>query len=213
MSVPGIDVSNNNGTIDWVKVRRSGVRFAYIKVTEGDWHDPTAAHNARAARAAGLLVGAYCFLRPKPGRTGAQEADTFIAAARACGLLEPGCLRPVADVEATGRASGKPSRQYVYSFLDRMIAQTKHKPFVYTGSWFWDGVLGARNSHDCPLWLAAYTPGWKKLIPRAFKGVSIHQHTDKGRVPGIAGNVDLDRYLGPDVATLKRHHLIAPRKR
>jgi lysozyme len=31
----GIDVSNNNGDIDWGKVARSGVLYAYLRATEG----------------------------------------------------------------------------------------------------------------------------------------------------------------------------------
>src|SRR4029079_13630990 len=35
MPVQGIDVSYWQGDIDWDKVRRAGVAFAYIKATEG----------------------------------------------------------------------------------------------------------------------------------------------------------------------------------
>ena len=31
----GIDVSNYNGTVDWKKVKESGVAFAFVKATEG----------------------------------------------------------------------------------------------------------------------------------------------------------------------------------
>lgn len=209
MAVRGIDVSANNGHIDWGRVAKSGVRFAYIKVSEGDYLNPQAAADAHNAKAAGLLVGAYCFVSPKAGRTGGQEADLFLARALKAGLLSKGCLRPVADIEVTRLPVGRPSRRYDYQFLARIIKVTGVKPFVYTGSWFWDGVLGARNSHGCPLWLAAYTTTWKRYIPQGFKrGVSIHQWTDKGTVPGIAGHVDLDTYLGRDVRTFKRRHCL-----
>ncbi|MGE3272681.1 MAG: GH25 family lysozyme, partial [Chloroflexota bacterium] len=31
----GIDVSNNNGSIDWARVAASGQAFCFIKATEG----------------------------------------------------------------------------------------------------------------------------------------------------------------------------------
>ena len=46
--VRGIDVSHHQGEIDWAKVAGAGVRFAYLKATEGrDLRDPRP-HGARA---------------------------------------------------------------------------------------------------------------------------------------------------------------------
>jgi lysozyme len=209
MAVKGIDVSSNNGTINWEQVAKSGIKFAYIKVSEGDYVNPQAKRDADQAKAAGLLVGAYCFVSPKSGRTGGQEADYFLTRAREAGLLKAGCLRPVADIEVTRLPAGKPSRRYHYRFVERIIKTTGIKPMIYTGSWFWDGVLGARNAHDCPLWLASYSPLWKRYVPAAFrKGVSIHQWTDKGQVDGINTHVDMNTYLGRDVRTLRRRHCL-----
>lgn len=207
--VEGVDVSANNGVIHWPQVRAAGIRFAFVKVTEGDWSDPKAKANAIGAKRAGVLVGAYCFLSPKPGRTGAQEFDLFHAQAKACGLLSAGCLRPVVDVESTKLTTPLATRRYVYSWINRCEAVTGMKPFVYTGSWFWDGVMQARNPHGCPLWLAAYTSKWKALIPARFRGVSIHQYTDKGRILGIAGRVDRDVYLSTYRHLVNRHTIKA----
>ncbi len=48
----GIDVSRNQGTVDWRRARDAGARFAWIKATEGaDWIDPQL--NANASNALG----------------------------------------------------------------------------------------------------------------------------------------------------------------
>lgn len=217
MSVLGVDISSNNGrNVDFRRLYKDGVRFVYIKVTEGtNYVNPYAAVHAKEAQDAGLLVGAYCFVSPKSGRTGRQEADYFVEKARAAGLLKKGCLRPCADIEISALPKGKPSRQYHYAFVERLIAKIPagsfgafdRRPLIYTGSWFWDGVLGAHNAHKCPLWLAAYSTAWKRFVPKAFKkGVSIHQFTDKLRVGG--GSFDGDHYLGKSTATLRRHHTL-----
>lgn len=208
-TTPGIDISANNGQhIDFRKVRASGKRFVFIKVSEGTYVNPYAKEHARAARDAGLLVGAYCFVSPRHGRTGAQEAEMFLRHARAAGLLKKGCLRPAADVEVTNLPHGIESRRYHYAFIERLIKELDgNKPFIYTAKWFWDGYLGAKNSHRCPLWLASYTSKWRSLIPTGWTRVAVHQYTDKGAVPGISGHVDLNTYFG-DVAKLKRDHAL-----
>lgn len=219
MSVKGFDISSNNGEhIDFKAAKRAGYDFVYIKVSQGtSYVNPYAAKHAQEARDAGLLVGAYCFVSPSSSRTGAQEADYFIANARKAGLLKKGDLRPVADIEITALPKGKPSRKYHYDFVKRVdrhlgfgsFGSFDGKVFIYTGSWFWDGVLGAKNAHGSPLWLAAYSKFYKRFIPQGFtKGVSIHQYTDKGRVPGVAGDVDLDTYLGKSLLALKNRHAL-----
>jgi lysozyme len=55
----GIDVSQYQGAIDWPKVAAAGVRFAIARVCVGLRVDPTFARNAKQARAAGVLFGAY----------------------------------------------------------------------------------------------------------------------------------------------------------
>lgn len=58
----GIDVSDHQGTIDWNAVRQAGQIFTFVKATDGiTWTDPEFAANWSAAKAAGLLRGAYHF--------------------------------------------------------------------------------------------------------------------------------------------------------
>ena len=61
----GVDVSHYQGTINWHAASAAGVAFAFCKATEGTtWTDPNFAANHGAAKAAGLVVGGYHFLRP-----------------------------------------------------------------------------------------------------------------------------------------------------
>ncbi len=54
-TVPGIDVSYWDSGIDWPKVRTTGLRYVFIKATEGDsYADPTFDDNWRGAKSAGL---------------------------------------------------------------------------------------------------------------------------------------------------------------
>jgi lysozyme len=183
----GIDVSNLQGSIDWRKVRKAGYRFVWIKAGEGDWRDPDFLHNVKAAKAAGLKVGAYHFLRPKPGRTGAQEARYFIERLKAAGLGK-GDLLPAADVEDT-KLDHAATRRYAHYFLVTLKG-AGFRPCLYTYPSFLDGEWGDAF-RSTPLWLADYDGGLN--VPKPWKHPVAHQHTDKGSVPGIHSNVDLNR--------------------
>ena len=78
----GIDVSKYQGTIDWAKVRQSGVEFAMIRVgyraksTGEILEDPTARYNMQEAQAAGIKIGAY-FFSSAVSREEAKEEAAF----------------------------------------------------------------------------------------------------------------------------------------
>lgn len=211
MSVTGIDIYEGDGNLDWGALRKHGVRFAWQKVNEGDLIDSTATvERVKAARHAGVLIGGYNFLRPRPGRTGAQEFDIFYEHAREVGLLTRGSLRPCLDVEASGydldtRTGRLHTRRYVRSWVRRAGEHGLH-PIVYSAAWFWDDGMRCRSTFDCPLWVAAYTPNWRTSIPRAWHGhASFHQWTDQAVMPGAAHKLDCNRYLSGYTQLIRRH--------
>lgn len=205
----GIDVSGANGSIDWGPVRRSHHRFAYMKVSEGDWPDPSfTAGRVRAARHAGILPGGYVYLRPRAGRTGAEEFRWFWRWAQRGGLYTRGsgwALRPVIDLEASALSPRKTLRYVGQAVEECLHVNAGRHPVLYTG-FFWRDQLGDPNERfGCELWY----PSYPKLqgVPHAWHGrPSIHQYSETGRVPGINGRVDLDRYLGHDLlGTVAQH--------
>ena len=67
-TVEGIDISKWQGEIDWDAVAASGVKFAFIRVSDGlNYPDGYFSVNWRRAKEVGILRGAYQFFRP--GRT------------------------------------------------------------------------------------------------------------------------------------------------
>lgn len=56
----GIDVSENNGVVDWQAVKKAGIEFAIIRSSYGkNSKDEMFFQNVAGAKAAGLIVGAY----------------------------------------------------------------------------------------------------------------------------------------------------------
>ena len=56
----GIDVSENNGRIDWTEVKANGIEFAIVRLGYGNCHlDSLFYENINGALDAGLKVGVY----------------------------------------------------------------------------------------------------------------------------------------------------------
>src|SRR5215471_1898947 len=85
MPIPGtnavIDISAHQGKPDFAAIKAAGIAGIIHKATEGvGYQDPVYAHNKAAAKAAGLLWGAYHF---GTGSNPQQQAADFIQAAQA----------------------------------------------------------------------------------------------------------------------------------
>jgi GH25 family lysozyme M1 (1,4-beta-N-acetylmuramidase) len=190
----GVDVSQHQGSIEWERVHAAGFRFAIAKCSEGqDFTDPTwSKARVDAIRKAGLTLGVYHYLRPRPGRTGDVEADWAVRVARASGWGKKGDMRLVVDVEETELGRGATQR-YLGQFVRRIHQRLGHKPVIYTFPFFWS-ALGSPKNFGCPLWIAHFEVD-SPTVPGPWTRAAIWQHTSKGRVSGIAGDVDLNRTL------------------
>lgn len=201
-SILGVDVSHYQGKPDWRRVAGSGVRFAVAKATEGATYvDPSYAYNRTGIPTAGLIPGAYHFLvRSSPA---AAQADHFAAHA------DPQAIHAL-DVEASGGhldVAGWVARYRHY--------HPTHPLLVYTGRDLWRRAGGTRGASYGLLWLAGYLPnayvsgtgGLSGLLAKAgghrgglpwggWDTAAMMQFTASAYVPGIAGKVDGDVWLG-----------------
>lgn len=195
MPVQGIDVARYQGDIDWAEVRRAGIRFAYIKTTEGGDHvDPSFYRNWEGAAAAGVARGAYHFIYWC--RTAAEQALWFTMAVP----RDPSALPPVLDLEWNGHSPTCPKKvpretalEKIRVLLDAMEKHTGKKPVIYTDITFHRDVLEGELK-DTPFWLrsvAAEPHERFKDRPWLF-----WQYTATGRVSGIKGHVDRNVFNG-----------------
>jgi lysozyme len=133
--IQGLDVSHHQAPLDWRALRRQGIRFAYFKASEGsDWVDPRYREYEEAARAAGVLAGAYHFFTfcADPER----QAMRFLATVD----LRPGDMLPAVDVENAGNCLSDPDpeslRENLGKFRDVIRRATGQEPIVYMTDWF-----------------------------------------------------------------------------
>lgn len=83
-NVYGIDVSEHNGTLDWGKIKASGISFAIIRTGYGTSHTDTQFHkNMQGALSQGLPVGVYHFSYALNAEGARKEADFVLS------LLKP----------------------------------------------------------------------------------------------------------------------------
>ncbi len=189
--VNGIDVSHYQGSIDWGKVRASGVDFAFAKAAQGTGtSDSKFAANWVGMKAAGVLRGAYDFYNV--GADPAAQAKTFLGKFK----LEPGDLPPMVDIEteSVGAETNANLIADLHAYCDAIKKACGVAPFIYTGPGFWNAHLDGGFS-DCPLWVAEYGVSKPKPVT-GWKYWTIWQYSQSGSVPGISGAVDLDYFNG-----------------
>jgi GH25 family lysozyme M1 (1,4-beta-N-acetylmuramidase) len=197
-ALPGIDVSNHQGTIDWLSVAASGTRFAFAKATEGrTFVDPMYAANKAGSALSGVVFGAYHFGRPDGTANDAIiEADHFVDVAQP----QPGNLIPVLDIERTGDLSQEQLTQWILAWLGRVTERVGVLPMVYTSPHGW----ATRTGDTTAVADAGYTQLWvahwgvsSPTVPGgnwSGNGWTFWQYGNCGAIPGIDGCVDVDWY-------------------
>jgi lysozyme len=193
-SVRGIDVSNHQGDIDWSLVAGAGIRFAFIKATEGsDFRDARFRANWNAADAAGVARGAYHFFTfCSPGR---EQAEHFLRTAPPT----PGALAPVADVEFVGNCKSWSDlgavRGELRAFLQRVEEAWGVPPILYVTRDSFERVV-AGEFGEYPVWIRSV---FDQPAADDYGRWLIWQFSETGRIAGIHGPVDLD-VLRPGLA-------------
>lgn len=186
----GIDVSYYQGQPDWDAVAGSGLSFAITRVNHGDFMDPEFDTNWAAIRDVGMIRGAYQYF--DPGGDPVAQAMVFIDRV---GVLGPGDLPGVIDVESTDGLSPSAVSANVETWIELVEAGTGREPIIYTGSYFWDDNVQTDAFADHPLWIAHYTNACPNL-PMVWQSWAMWQYSSTGSVPGIAGNVDTNVFNG-----------------
>ena len=182
----GIDVSQEQGAIDWKAARAAGVDFAYIRASQGsDMRDENFAANWSESAAADMKRGAYhVFNLCKPGR---EQATNFIALVP----REAEALPHALDLEFEGNCAARPPRESVLKELSTFIQMTEahsEKPMILYITREFDDAYRIGEAIDRPLWLR------RGGLEPAYGGRPwvMWQANPKRHVDGIEGDVDWD---------------------
>ena len=191
-AVRGIDVSKWQGRVDWRAVRAAGIRFAFVRVSDGTTvQDASFAQNWRGARAAGVVRGAYQYFRPEEDPI--EQADLLLTT---MGPLRAGDLPPALDLEVSGSVAPADLVRRVGRWIERVHGATGVRPIIYTSARHWAALTGnSRRFRSHALWVAHYDVQCADT-PSSWSGWTFHQISKKARVAGIAGPVDENRFRG-----------------
>jgi lysozyme len=208
--IPGVDVSHYNGTVNWTAAAAAGEVFAYMKASEATSTDAYFVDNWRSSKTAGLLRGAYHFLRPEVDAT--QQAKTFLqqlALANGSAKLNPGDLPAALDIEVSDGVSADAIVAAATTWLTAVEAATGRAPVIYTFTNFWIvSVEHVASFSRYPLWIAEYGVPAPKAIPATWPSWTIWQYAVQV-APWLSGQVDCDAFRG-DLASLQALAGITP---
>lgn len=194
-AVHGVDVSRWQGDLDWVKLRRQGANFAYIKATEGDDHtDAMFRRNWSAAAKAGIPRGAYHFFYWCSKAE--LQADWFIRHVP----KEKGALPPVIDVEWNSHSrtcKHRPPRAMVLKkmkvFMKKLERHYGQKPVIYTAPDFYEDNLKG-EFREYSFWLRSVAAHPKKRYPG--RDFAFWQYSGTGLSAGHSTQIDLNVFNG-----------------
>lgn len=182
-TVKGVDISHHNTGVDFKKLYVEGFRFAFFKATEGQsFIDADFISNCAKAKDAGLLVGAYHFLRFNV--SGTAQAKHFLNVCRNVALDLPSVM----DLEwADKQRSITPIvEDTARNFLAQMMADG-FNPIIYTASGFFNGAKNPEKFGKFPLWCANYQTS-APSVPDAWSKVHFWQYSDNEKTSAYSGH-------------------------
>ena len=192
--VKGIDVSTYQDNIEWDKISSEGIKFAYIKATEGkDFTDNLFATNWENAKRVGIRRGAYHFFTF--GSHGIEQAEHFIKVVP----NEIDSLPPVIDIEFDGNSSKTPSKELLRKELRDFIYQIEsnynRKPILYVTYEAYEAYIMG-DFAEYSIWIRDVIKFPKLKDNREWL---FWQYNNRGRVNGISEFVDLNVFNGNEL--------------
>lgn len=206
----GIDVAKWNGTIQWDKVKNSGIDFAILKVINKQCREEDAfQRNYVGATTQGIPVGCYNYSYATSVAKAQEDARKVVQVLNGrkmpCGVwldVEDKCQQAIGHILID-----------IINTYQKIIEAAGYEFGVYTGLYFYNTYLKPYATElKCSFWIARYPSGAKVMLsynPPVGKKPNIRhalwgwQYSSTGSVPGIAGNVDLDLYYG-EIAPVQR---------
>ena len=190
----GIDVSVHQGVIDWQQVAAAGVDFVMIRAAYRGYkygqvnEDSNALANIQGARDAGLLVGVYIYSQAINVAEAVEEAEFLLTMLEGVQLDLPITFdwERYSGDSRTANVSGRTVTNCAIAFCET-IRGADREAMIYFNPTQALEELSLPELTEYPFWLAQYDT--EAMFPYR---VDMWQYSNKGSVPGIGGNVDLN---------------------
>lgn len=191
----GIDVSRYQDKIDWEKVAEDEVDYAFIRLgirgyTEGEiLEDETFQRNIKGALKNDIDVGVYFFTQAMSEEEAEEEAEFVIDSITPYKVTYPVVIDVEAVTSTNARGNDLTSEErtkYCIAFCEK-IKEAGYTPMIYGNLKTFMLLLNIEELEEYDKWFAYYDEAY--YFPYDFK---IWQYTNKGKVAGIKGDVDLN---------------------
>lgn len=186
-----VDLSHWQDTVDFEQLKSGGVLGVILKATEGlTYSDPTFRDRCMLAKAAGLAVSSYHFLKPD-NPTGQMDFYSRYVCAEPGDRLVIDYEDPLCHLDDLKEAA---------AYLESRGFQVT----IYGANGFLGAQLKGKRDEQLArydLWVASYTT---KDVPTTtdlaatWPVWALWQFTDKAIVEGVVGGVDGNRFNGDD---------------
>lgn len=183
----GIDVSVHNGDIDWGKVKTDGIDFAILRAGYGklaSQKDQKFEQNYKNAKAVNLPVGAYWYSYAMNENEARQEADVFLSVIKGKQFEMPVYF----DLEE--KKQFDLGKEQVSAIMRAFLKKVESAGY-FVGLYGSASSLTTHTADDIKSWYTIWLAHW--VDETNYSGAyGVWQHSEKGKVAGINGNVDLD---------------------
>lgn len=191
----GVDISKENGTVDFKKLKKDGVDFVMVRIGYRGYEsgniilDEEYFDNIQLANEAGLAVGVYFESQATTVEEALEEAEFVIT-----NLIEMRVTYPVVfDLglvsNDTSRIDNIPKTQLTEitnAFCER-VKEVGYKPMVYGNKYWLLRKIDLTMLGDYDIWLSQ--SGELPDYPYEF---AMWQYTNTGSVSGISGDVNMN---------------------
>lgn len=184
--VKGIDISNNNASIDFDKVAEDDIEYVYMKATEGKtFQDNRLEEFYNSCKSSGLKVGAYHFLVSTSSPQ--AQAENFYKKIKDCAWD----MIPMLDIES----EFDELCNYIIIFINAFKELSPLQLGIYSYTGFLSNIEEIKSTIKYyPLWEANYNNDPWNLPSNFFTNRIGHQYTENGDISGVSGKCDVNLF-------------------
>ena len=186
----GIDVSEHNGTINWEKVKASGVEFVILRCGYGTnmtkQDDKQWLRNVQECERLGIPYGVYIYSYATNTERASSEADHVLRLIKGHKLSYPVYF----DMEDQSTENSDLA-SIAQTFCNK-IRNAGYPVGVYASLSWWNYKLTDSCFSNWYRWIAS----WSASKCNYNGQFALWQYLDRGTVSGISGNVDMNYLIG-----------------
>lgn len=192
----GIDVSEYQPEVDWKKVKEAGADFVIVRLGYRGYgdegvlvEDPMFKKHMEEALKAGMDVGVYFFSQAITDEEVLEEAEFVLDRIKEYEIKCPVVFDTEEIKYDTARTDNLTPEQFTNNcavFCDA-IESAGYDTMIYANMKWMAFTLQLDKLTEYEKWYADYEP-----IPQCPYEISMWQYTEKGKIPGIEGYVDLN---------------------